>query len=68
MASCIVVKLEQPVILWHQGHEEYIVRNHRSFTPQGRHVQDGEPMVCWLTGKAIGVGDLHRDGRRVYAD
>lgn len=69
-AGCIVARMdvEPPTILWHQGHEEYVVKNHLSYTPQGRLVPDGTPMVCWVTGKPIGVGDLRRDGRRVYAD
>lgn len=68
MASCIVAKLQQPVVLWHQGHEEYIVRDHQSYTPQGLLVPNGSVMRCWLTGKLIGVADLSRDGRRVYAN
>ena len=68
--GCIVDRtwVEPPTILWHQGHEEYVVREHQSYTPQGRLIPNGTPMVCWVTGKPIGVGDLRRDGRRVYAD
>ena len=64
----ITIRPKPDVWLYHNGHEEYRVKDGKSYTPQGRRVHDGEVMKCWVTGKLIGVGDLSREGRRVYAD
>lgn len=56
------------IVWFHNGHEEYVMRNHKAFTPTGVYIPNGHVMTCWVTGKNIGMSDLTRDGRRVFSD
>lgn len=66
--AAIIPHPTSPVVWYHNGHEELIIRDHEPYRPDGKHEIWGTPMTCWVTGKEIGMEDLTLEGRRVYAN